>query len=157
MSSFARPFSLDPSGIIKPFSGSQSDVPEGWVLCDGNNGTPDLRERMVKGTTSASASPGATGGQASISYEYAQLAEHTHSGTTGVAGDHSHSYDVDGSASYTSSDYSTDVDNVHDNTSQPTTANGSHTHADVGTDYVGSRNPVDNIPAYAETLFIMKL
>lgn len=38
-----------PKGIVCAWSGTQSDIPDGWALCDGNNGTPDLRGRFVLG------------------------------------------------------------------------------------------------------------
>ena len=37
-----------PSGIITMWSGSE--IPEGWALCDGSEGTPDLRNRFVVGS-----------------------------------------------------------------------------------------------------------
>lgn len=36
-------------GIICIWSGAVVDIPEGWALCDGNNGTPDLRGLFVLG------------------------------------------------------------------------------------------------------------
>lgn len=36
-----------PSGVIAMWSGSIATIPTGWVFCDGNNGTPDLRNRFV--------------------------------------------------------------------------------------------------------------
>ena len=33
-----------------------STVPDGWVICDGNNNTPDLTDRFILGTTSSPAS-----------------------------------------------------------------------------------------------------
>ncbi|MGC6031320.1 hypothetical protein [Enterobacter kobei] len=36
-----------PKGLISMFSGSRT--PAGWALCDGTQGTPDLRDRFVKG------------------------------------------------------------------------------------------------------------
>lgn len=38
-----------PKGIICAWSGAQDAIPAGWVLCDGDNGTPDLRGRFVLG------------------------------------------------------------------------------------------------------------
>lgn len=38
-----------PIGIITAWSGAIVDIPDGWVLCDGNSGTPDLRNRFVVG------------------------------------------------------------------------------------------------------------
>jgi len=37
------------SGIIALWSGSIVSIPTGWVICDGNNGTPDLRNNFVVG------------------------------------------------------------------------------------------------------------
>lgn len=37
-------------GIIAIWSGDSGDIPFGWKLCDGNNGTPDLRDRFVIGS-----------------------------------------------------------------------------------------------------------
>jgi len=36
-------------GIICLWSGAIVDIPSGWQLCDGTNGTPDLRNRFVIG------------------------------------------------------------------------------------------------------------
>lgn len=51
------------------WSGSTEDIPEGWVLCDGNNGTPDLRNRFVVGAGGDYA-VGDTGGRASETLTY---------------------------------------------------------------------------------------
>lgn len=36
-------------GLIVMWSGPLTDVPPGWVLCDGTLGTPDLRDRFIVG------------------------------------------------------------------------------------------------------------
>ena len=38
-----------PAGLIAAWSGAASAVPAGWALCDGANGTPDLRGRFLVG------------------------------------------------------------------------------------------------------------
>lgn len=38
-------------GSILYWSGSIDTIPEGWALCDGQNGTPDLRERFIVGAS----------------------------------------------------------------------------------------------------------
>lgn len=40
-----------PTGIIMLWSGSIATIPAGWVLCDGGNGTPDLRDRFIIGAS----------------------------------------------------------------------------------------------------------
>lgn len=50
-----------PSGTIILWSGSISNIPAGFTLCDGSNGTPDLTDRFVVGAGSGY-SVGGTGG-----------------------------------------------------------------------------------------------
>jgi len=38
-----------PSGVIVMWSGEIKDIPSGWALCNGENDTPDLRDRFVLG------------------------------------------------------------------------------------------------------------
>lgn len=52
-----------PRGIIVMFSGSAA--PSGWAFCNGQNGTPDLRDRFIKGSQNFSTS---TGGAKQNSY-----------------------------------------------------------------------------------------
>lgn len=39
--------------MIVIWSGAIVDIPAGWVLCDGNNDTPDLRGKVVIGAGGA--------------------------------------------------------------------------------------------------------
>lgn len=75
-----------PSGGIIMWSGSVANIPSGWVLCNGSNSTPDLRDRFVIGAGSSYA-VGATGGS-----KDAIVVSHSHSfsGSTGSAGSHTH-------------------------------------------------------------------
>ena len=38
-----------PKGTIVMWSGNRDNIPKGWLLCDGKNGTPDLRNRFIIG------------------------------------------------------------------------------------------------------------
>ena len=49
------------SGMIIAWSGSVANIPSGFVLCDGNNNTPDLRDRFIIGAGNSYAVD-ATGG-----------------------------------------------------------------------------------------------
>ena len=42
-----------PVGTIIPYAGDLSKIPYGWHVCDGSNGTPDLSDRFLEGTTNA--------------------------------------------------------------------------------------------------------
>jgi len=60
------------------WSGSTSSIPSGWVLCNGSNGTPDLRDRFIVGAGNAY-SVGNTGGANSVTISWSQMPSHSHS------------------------------------------------------------------------------
>lgn len=64
-----------PAGGIFLWSGSIGSIPAGYVLCNGSNGTPDLRDRFVVGAGSTYA-VNATGGSAD-----SVVVSHTHAAT----------------------------------------------------------------------------
>ena len=41
-----------PIGTILPYVGNLANIPSGWHLCDGSNGTPNLSGRFLEGVTS---------------------------------------------------------------------------------------------------------
>lgn len=53
-----------PAGIIALWSGSIATIPSGWVLCNGQNGTPNLQGLFVVGA--GNSSPAATNGMGLI-------------------------------------------------------------------------------------------
>lgn len=67
-----------PAGGIIIWSGAADAVPEGWALCDGTNGTPDLRDRFVLGA-GGSRAVGATGGEETHKLTTAEMPSHSHS------------------------------------------------------------------------------
>lgn len=71
---------LVPQGLIAMWSGSAANIPAGWALCDGTNGTPDLRNRFIIGAGS-SYSIGTAGGSSDHSHGTGSYAgpSHTHS------------------------------------------------------------------------------
>jgi len=66
-----------PSGLIVMWSGSITAIPAGWALCDGGNGTPDLRDRFIVGAGS-SYNPGVTGGENTHVLTINEIPAHTH-------------------------------------------------------------------------------
>ena len=67
-----------PTGVITLWYGSIGSVPTGWYLCDGTNGTPDLRNKFIVGAGSTY-SVSATGGSTD-----AIVVTHTHTATSTV-------------------------------------------------------------------------
>ena len=74
--SFSAP-SAFVSGMIIIWSGSTANIPTGFVLCDGQNSTPDLRNRFVVGAGN-NYNPGDTGGADSVTLTEAQMPQHNH-------------------------------------------------------------------------------
>lgn len=66
------------SGLILMWHGSIATIPSGFLICDGNNSTPDLLRKFVQGVDTAGTNPGATGGEATHVLSEAELAAHTH-------------------------------------------------------------------------------
>ena len=66
-----------PSGIIFLWSGSIASIPSGFVLCNGANGTPDLRNRFLVGAGSSYA-VGANGGANNHTHTFTTIG-HNHS------------------------------------------------------------------------------
>ena len=75
-----------PSGIICMWSGESTAIPSGWNLCDGSNGTPDLRDRFIVGAGSTYKVKD-TGGEATHTLTVNEMPSHNH-GFTGTS--HSH-------------------------------------------------------------------
>jgi hypothetical protein len=53
-----------PQGAIISFSGQIADIPDGFALCDGTNGTPDLTDSFIQGA-GGTLNPNDTGGSKS--------------------------------------------------------------------------------------------
>ena len=75
-----------PIGGIILWNGSTGNIPPNFRLCDGQNGTPDLRDRFIVGA-GGGYTPGDTGGSNQVTLTEAQLATHSH-------GDGTYSTDV---------------------------------------------------------------
>ncbi len=67
-----------PVGSIVIWSGTIADIPSTFRLCDGTNGTPDLRDKFVRGIPNAVAFPGSTGGNTEHVLTESEMPNHTH-------------------------------------------------------------------------------
>jgi microcystin-dependent protein len=73
---------LVPTGVIVMWSGSPFAVPNGWALCNGASGTPDLRGRFIVSYSNFDgdySSIGNTGGTKRHALSVAELPPHNHS------------------------------------------------------------------------------
>jgi microcystin-dependent protein len=171
-----------PVGGIIMWSGAVNAVPSGWSLCNGANGTPDLRNRFIVGAGSDYA-VGATGGANEVTLTTNQIPGHTHSisasGTTDSQGFHGHSINDPGHVhvygpnemlpnKVNSGQISSDGVNYlggYANTNSATTGisingAGAHTHSVTvsGTSgSVGGGQAHENRPPYYALAYIMKL
>ena len=73
---------IAPTGLIGIWKGLQSTIPAGWVICDGTNNTPDLRNKFIRGA-SGDAAPSPTvvnteGGSDNATLTEPMLASHSH-------------------------------------------------------------------------------
>lgn len=116
-----------PSGLIMMWHGLLSAIPTGWVLCDGNNSTPDLRSSFVRGAPAATEA-GSTGGSDTHTLTTAEMPAHTHTSYKGCYP--GGPYCGQGGADSTKTGEST----------SSTGGDGSH----------------NNMPAYYEIIYIMK-
>jgi len=88
--------SVLPRGMIMMWNSTAATIPTGWQLCNGTNGTPDLRGQFIVGSTgdaTGSYRTGTSGGAAGVALSVNNLPTHTHdlsSSSTTLGGDHSH-------------------------------------------------------------------
>jgi hypothetical protein len=141
-----------PSGLIAIWSGSTGSIPSGWLLCNGSNGTPDLRNSFILGAGNTYA-VGATGGSTD-----AIVVSHTHTATsTSTVTDpgHFHSIGVESAAAGASSgkyDLNNPTGTVNTNSAVTgITVATATTNATAGVSGSGA-----NMPPYYALAYIMK-
>ena len=146
-----------PQGFIGLWSGAANAIPSGWVLCNGSNGTPDLRDRFVVGAGSGY-SVGATGGSAN-----ATLVSHSHGSGTLSAADHTHNFKASNRAgdedawSNTNKAFIGDLDSAAFTQSGTNKIYGSGSLSVSGsTASQGSSATNANLPPYYALCYIMK-
>lgn len=144
-----------PAGAILLWSGSVASIPTGFVICDGTNSTPDLRNRFVVGAGSTYAVD-ATGGSAD-----AVVVQHNHTATstsTSSVTDPGHNHTVPNSGSQNNSfDSGTTVGNDVTGTSgSATTGISVSTSTTTTVANAGESGTNKNLPPYYALAYIMK-
>jgi len=122
-----------PSGVVLMWSGLVAGIPSGYALCDGTNGTPDLRNKFVVGAGDLY-DPNSTGGDVVTGFG----GSHTHTANTGTANLSATTLAV--AAGVGETVVSAEVDTGHTHTINEV---GDHTHP--------------SLPPYMALCYIMKL
>lgn len=117
-----------PRGIILAWYAKMGSFPIGWGVCDGTNGTPDLRRKFIRGASDM-ADVGGCGG----------------------AENHSHKFTTSSSKVENSDGWNAEDMN---RTRAPMTTGFDHSHSISGTTNIVEPN---SLPPYVDVLYIMKL
>jgi hypothetical protein len=128
-----------PAGGIFLWSGSIGSIPAGYVLCNGSNGTPDLRDKFIVGAGSSYA-VNATGGSAD-----SIVVAHTHTITDPG---HNHTVAGDGAGS--------NFPPLNSGTSATTVSTSTATTGITATNSTGVSGTNANLPPYYALCYIMK-
>jgi hypothetical protein len=161
-----------PRGLISKWSGTIATIPIGWYLCNGQNGTPDLRKKFIYGA-STDVEIGTTGGSADsvvVSHGHSASSDsqgsHVHGAWTDTQGAHTHG--LKSRVIYPSGGSNRAVDPVSGNEIVSNTesagahahnigmnAAGSHAH-NITVNEDGESGTGKNLPPYMYLAYIMK-
>lgn len=137
---------LLPTGAVIMWSGATNEIPSGWQVCDGTNGTPNLQDRFVVGAGNTY-TLNDTGGAAQMALSVDQMPAHSHSGTTSQNGGIELSKSEDHGLK---NNYAMATQNYLENYTR-----GEHTHT-FTTSTAGDSQPFDNRPPFYALAFICK-
>lgn len=141
------------AGMIMMWSGTIANIPSGWALCNGSNGTPDLRDKFVIGAASDDSGAAKTNITGSLTQtggtKDAIVVSHTHTATSTDSG-HTHTQNLGSGASQPGLTTSSSPVGA-----QSTTGFG---YANITTTIAstGSSGTNQNLPPYYALAFIMK-
>ena len=164
-----------PVGGIIMWNGTiaEAEALTNWRICDGANGTPDLRDKFVMGVGSSvntsTATKGETGGANSYTLALNQMPEHSHdvsdSGHSHTITDpgHAHTWsrqDAQINASYrpwpaNNNDVVESVVNTSNETTGITGTNDGN--ANISESLKGGNTAIDNRPDYFALCYIMRV
>ena len=146
-------FNYLPKGSIIAFNGEKA--PSGWAICDGKNGTPDLKGKFIYGSGNGNV-VGNKGGKDKVTLTTPEMPRHNH----GAAGVHSHktirNFEYEGKCfGQGNNAFSWGGGGARIGTGGPcfrTSNDGNHTHRNEG-----EGKPFSIMPPYVVLMYIMKL
>jgi len=151
--------SIVPKGTIAMWSGSAAAIPNNWTLCDGRNGTPDLRERFIMGAgADDNIQPNKYGDPDQHQHPVSAMQVHSR---TGIAGAHAHLLPAQWYPRNLDDGHWTGIDTGSSfNNQQTVQSAGDHAH-DIAIVIPGfnTNNPTanPNRPKWYSLCFIMKM
>lgn len=162
---------LIPPGLIALWSGTIANIPSGWVLCDGTNGTPDLQDKFVVGAssddsgvakTNITGSLTTTGGSAQPALTTEVNGAHSHTGFTGFhtlvlneIPSHTHSYTLSTISSVRGDGQSQTAVSLTTSTTGAAGGDQGHRHT-ISSDGSHAHTFTTELPPYYAQAFIMK-
>lgn len=159
-----------PYGAIIMWSGSMNEIPDGWAVCNGQNGTPNLQGRFIVGYGANKGEEGYTaignkGGKNFQKLDTEQLPPHTHPVEINTGGGHYHYVQSNGRSLYKSTDAGDTQGTLSLGTERGkqerivTDNDGAHTHTGTVKENIdlSDQETFDNRPVYYVLAFIMKV
>lgn len=138
---------------VDMYAGDLANIPAGWHLCDGTNGTADLRNRFVVGYNATNPNYdeiGKVGGASEVALSINEIPSHNHAGSVYIP-PHSHTYSksIPGRGYETRSD-----DNPHGNYTNTQTSSAGGQNASLTTNNRGGGQAHENRPPFYTLAFI---
>lgn len=133
--------------IIATFNGPPSQIPPKWLLCDGNNGTPNLIDKFIKGA----ATLGEVGQTATPTHSHSlspTAPAHSH-GTTSDSGAHTHYISSTKTGASGLSSYQADKDYAME------TRSHSHSTSSTSPSHSHQSGESISVPPYYKLCYIM--
>ena len=143
------------TGMIILWYGDTTNVPTGFVLCDGNNSTPDLRGKFVAGAGNPDYTAGSTGGSESTTLSVSQLPSHNHTFSGSASHNHTHTKATHPSGSGPEQNQSGGPEDRTNFGDTGTTSTATVTISGT-TGNQGSGSAIENRPPYHALCYIMK-
>lgn len=142
------------AGVIVAWSGAIADIPTGWALCDGNNGTPDLRDKFIVGARQDEVGIAKSNIEGVLSQTGGNIS-HDHGGTTGT-----HALTIEEIPPHSHGYYRPYVGGRYDGHSSPLVTGEVFDQSTVAGGGLGHSHtiaPGVHVPPYYALAFIMKL